>query len=90
LAVPVSALRKGPDGDHVWVVAPDSAGKRRATARPVRSGPVLGDTVLILDGLKAGDQVAASGSFKLRPGVRVETPAPQQASATAGASGAGE
>ena len=30
VAVPVSALRKGPTGDHVFVVAPDQAGKTRA------------------------------------------------------------
>ena len=28
--VPVSALRKGPAGDHVFVIAPDYAGKTRA------------------------------------------------------------
>lgn len=79
VAIPVSALRKGPGGDQVWLVAPDSTGKRRAYARPVRTGPVLGDTVLILAGLAQGDQVAASGSFKLRDAVRVEAAAPDRA-----------
>jgi membrane fusion protein (multidrug efflux system) len=32
---------------------------------------MLGDEVLILSGVKAGEQVAASGSFKLREGVQV-------------------
>ena len=81
LALPVSALRKGPGGDHVWVVASDSAGQRRAHARLVQAGPVLGDTVLILDGLEAGEQVAASGSFKLRESVRVEAQPTPTASA---------
>jgi membrane fusion protein (multidrug efflux system) len=71
VAVPVSALRKGPGGDHVFVIAADSAGKARAHVRQVESGPVLGDTVLILDGLKVGEQVASSGSFKLRESVLV-------------------
>jgi membrane fusion protein (multidrug efflux system) len=82
-AIPVGALRKGPGGDHVWVVSPDSTGKARAHARTVRSGPVLGETVLILDGLEAGEQVAASGSFKLREAVRVE-PAPTATATAAG------
>jgi membrane fusion protein, multidrug efflux system len=71
VAVPVSALRKGPDGDQVFVIAPDKEGKPRAQARRVESGAVLGDEVLILNGLKAGEQVAASGSFKLRESVLV-------------------
>ena len=81
VAIPVSALRKGPGGDHVWVVVTDSTGARRVHERAVRTGPVLGDTVLILDGISLGEQVAASGSFKLREAVRVETPPPATASA---------
>ncbi|MDQ2675048.1 MAG: efflux RND transporter periplasmic adaptor subunit [Chloroflexota bacterium] len=71
VSVPVNALRKGPQGDHVFVVEPDSAGKPRAHLRTVQSGPVLGEEVLILKGVEAGDQVATSGSFKLREGVLV-------------------
>lgn len=72
VAVPVSALRKGPGGDHVWVITPDDAGSPRAHERAVASGPVVGDTVLILKGLSPGEQVAASGSFKLRESVKVQ------------------
>jgi membrane fusion protein, multidrug efflux system len=71
VAIPVSALRKGPGGDEVFVISPDKNGKQRAHARQVRSGEVLGDTVLILDGLKTGVLVATSGSFKLRDSVLV-------------------
>jgi membrane fusion protein (multidrug efflux system) len=66
VAVPVSALRKGPAGDHVFVIAPDQEGKDRVSVRPVRSGPVVGGEVLILEGLEPGERVATSGSFKLR------------------------
>jgi membrane fusion protein, multidrug efflux system len=72
VAVPVSALRKGPAGDHVYVLAADPAGGEvRARFRRVQAGPVLGNDVVILDGLAAGEQVAASGSFKLRDGALV-------------------
>ena len=71
VAVPVSALRKGPGGDHVFVILPEKDGKARAQLRAVVSGTVLGDTVLIHSGLDAGEQVAATGSFKLRDGVLV-------------------
>jgi membrane fusion protein, multidrug efflux system len=70
-SVPVSALRKGPAGDHVFVIAADSAGKSRAHERPVVSGPILGEEVVILSGVKPGEQVATSGSFKLREGALV-------------------
>ena len=71
VVVPVSALRKGPAGDHVFVVAAGQDGKTRAHVRPVESGIVLGDEVLIVSGLEAGEQVATSGSFKLREAVLV-------------------
>ena len=71
VVIPVSAVRRGPSGDHVFVIAPDATGKLRAHERPVRAGPMLDDAIVILDGLKAGEQVAASGSFKLRESVQV-------------------
>jgi membrane fusion protein (multidrug efflux system) len=71
VGVPVSALRKGPAGDHVFVIAADSAGKTRASIRQVRAGTVEDDTVLIQAGLKPGEVVATSGSFKLRDAVLV-------------------
>ena len=71
VAVPANALRKGPEGDHVFVLRPGPDGKLRAYARRVRSGALLGDEVLIQSGLQAGERVAASGSFKLREGVLV-------------------
>ncbi len=81
VVIPVNALRKGPGGDHVFVVEPDSSGKPRAHVRQVQSGSVLGDEVLIYSGLKPGEQVAASGSFKLRESVLVvaSKPAGQEA-----------
>ena len=71
VAVPVTALRKGPGGDHVFVLA-EVEGQTRAQLRRVESGPVVGDSVIILSGLEAGERVAASGSFKLREGVLVQ------------------
>lgn len=79
VAIPVSALRKGPAGDHVFVIAQDDNGKDRVSTRPVRSGTVVGDEVLILEGLEPGERVATSGSFKLRESalVAVANDAPQ-------------
>ncbi len=55
----------------MFVIAAGQDGKTRAHLQPVESGAVLGDEVLILGGLAAGEQVASSGSFKLREGVLV-------------------
>src|SRR6266513_2368382 len=66
VAIPVSALRKGPGGDHVFLIVADSAGRSRAHDRPV-----LDDEVVILNGLTPGQRVATSGSFKLREAVLV-------------------
>jgi RND family efflux transporter MFP subunit len=71
VAIPVSALRRGPEGDHAFVIVTDKDGKPRASTRLVQSGAVQGDEVLIEKGLAVGEQVAASGSFKLREGVLV-------------------
>jgi membrane fusion protein (multidrug efflux system) len=71
IAIPVQALRKGPEGDHVFVIAADDKGQPRAHARTVEGGPVVGGDILVLEGLSAGEQVAASGSFKLRESVLV-------------------
>jgi membrane fusion protein, multidrug efflux system len=73
VAIPVSAMRKGPGGDQVFVIEPDKEGKTRAHVRQVESGAMVGDEVMIHAGLSAGSLVAASGSFKLRDGVLVAT-----------------
>jgi len=75
VSVPLSALRKGPDGDHVWVVSQD-AGVQRVHERKVESGEMLGETVIVQSGLEPGEHIAASGSFKLREGLRVEAAEP--------------
>ena len=71
VAVPASALRKGPAGDHVFVLEHDAAGSSRAHQRTVTVAALDGDAAIIVDGLAAGEQVAAAGSFKLRESVLV-------------------
>lgn len=80
LVVPVSALRRGPAGDHVFVLTTDKDGKTRAHMRRISSGTTLGDEVIVKDGLALGEQIATTGSFKLREGVLVHVAAsnPQQ------------
>lgn len=76
--IPASALRRGPSGDHVFVLERDSDGRYRAHVRQVRSGPLLGDLILIHSGLNVGEMVAATGSFKLNDGTLVAIQNSQQ------------
>lgn len=82
VVVPASGLRRGPAGDHVFVLSEADDGHLRAHLRPVEAGPVLGREVVILSGLAPGERVAAAGSFKLMDGMLVsdaELPAPLSA-----------
>jgi membrane fusion protein (multidrug efflux system) len=82
VAVPASALRKGPGGDHVFVVAEDEQGKTRVKLRAVTVDGLEGDDVVITSGLNAGERVAASGAFKLRESALVALSNPPVATAS--------
>jgi membrane fusion protein, multidrug efflux system len=68
VVVPVSSLRRGPSGDHVFLITAGADGKERAHVHPVKGGAMLGDEIVVEEGLNAGDKVAATGSFKLHEG----------------------
>lgn len=85
VVVPSTAVRRAAYGNSIFVVAPDEGTQNlRAHQRFVTLGQALGDEVIVLEGLKAGEQVAAAGSFKLRDGVKVMSQPPE---APAGAPG---
>jgi membrane fusion protein (multidrug efflux system) len=76
IAVPASAISYAPFGDSVFVVAdmksPKGMPYRGASQRFVKLGPARGDQVAVVDGLRPGDEVVTSGTFKLRPGAAVQ------------------
>jgi RND family efflux transporter MFP subunit len=86
VAIPVSALRKGPSGDHVFVAERDAQQQLRVHVRAVQVGTVVGDEILVVSGLSPGERVATSGSFKLREGVLVA----EAAAAPAAGGGTGQ
>jgi membrane fusion protein (multidrug efflux system) len=75
IAIPTSAIRYAPYGDSVFVVeqVKGQNGKEYLGVRQqvVKLGESRGDQVAVLSGLKAGEQVATSGVFKLRNGAAV-------------------
>jgi membrane fusion protein, multidrug efflux system len=81
-AIPASAVRKGPAGDHVFVVLADEKGQTRARLRQVTVDSMAGDEVVITKGLEPGERVAASGSFKLREAALVAVTNPSESVAS--------
>lgn len=69
LVIPAQAVQRGPDGDYVYQLQPDSTVKMQ----PVTVGQEVGDShMMITKGLKAGDQVVTEGQFRLKPGSKVK------------------
>jgi RND family efflux transporter MFP subunit len=64
-SLPVTALIEGNDPRQVWRVSPDDRSVQRVTVKP---GAVLGDRVLILDGLAAGDEIVVKGVNSIEDG----------------------
>lgn len=70
VVAPAAAFRHGSAGDYAYVVTPD----RVAHVRVVQLGTAAGDTVAVLAGLKAGEQVVVEGGDRLTDGVKVMLP----------------
>lgn len=70
--VPLAAVRRAPNGQHVFVLVEED-GKLRARMRPVTTGAVEDNEIAVHEGLTAGELIAAAGSFKLREGLLVDT-----------------
>ncbi|WP_332813991.1 efflux RND transporter periplasmic adaptor subunit [Ramlibacter sp.] len=62
--LPQQAVTRSQQGDSVMVVAPDG----KVAPRPVKVGGSQNGQWVILDGLKAGEQVMVDGFQKLQPG----------------------
>ena len=91
MLVPQQAVTRGPQGDSVIVVGEGGM----ATPRSIKISGASGSNWVVLDGLKAGEQVIVEGFQKMRPGAPVKPvpwtgaaaarPAPAAASAPASA-----
>ncbi|MDE2297502.1 MAG: efflux RND transporter periplasmic adaptor subunit, partial [Burkholderiales bacterium] len=62
IVVPQQAVTRGATGDSVMVVAADG----KVSPRPVKIGTAVDGQWVVLDGLKAGEQVMVDGFQKLR------------------------
>lgn len=67
LVVPNQAVQNGQDGNFVYVVND----QRRVAARPVTTGPRVGQELVIDKGLEEGETVVTEGQLRLAPGAQV-------------------
>jgi membrane fusion protein, multidrug efflux system len=76
IVLPATAIQYAPYGDMVYIIeemkGPDGKAYRTVRQQVVKIGETKGDRVAILSGVKAGEEVATSGVFKLRPGIPVQ------------------
>ncbi|WP_348728934.1 efflux RND transporter periplasmic adaptor subunit [Rheinheimera texasensis] len=79
LTIPVKALQQGPQGAFVWTVDGD-----KAKVQPVQVLEST-ETVVVVSGVSAGQQVVVDGQSRLRPGatVLIKTAAEQAQAAKA-------
>ena len=82
--LPQQAVTRSPQGDSVMVVSADG----KVAPRPVKVGGSKNQQWVVLDGLKAGEQVMVDGCQKLRPGATVKPVPWQRPAAAASAAGA--
>ncbi|CAL62833.1 Acriflavine resistance protein A [Herminiimonas arsenicoxydans] len=68
ITVPQQAISRTPDGAAVMVVSAENT----VVSRPVTTGAASGDSWVISDGLKDGDQVIVEGLQKIKPGATVK------------------
>jgi membrane fusion protein (multidrug efflux system) len=68
ILVPERAVAELQGKNFVWVIGSDS----KATQRAVKVGETIGESVLIMEGLKAGERVVVEGLQKVREGAPVQ------------------
>jgi len=68
ILVPERAVTELQGKNFVWVIGADN----KATQRAVKVGETLGENLLILEGLKAGERIVIEGLQKVREGAPVQ------------------
>ena len=77
LTIPAGAIQQGNRGAFVYVVSPEGT----ATVRVVKVGDRTAESLVILDGIQAGDRVVLEGTDRLRDGAKVRVIEPGAAPA---------
>jgi multidrug efflux system membrane fusion protein len=72
VAIPDSAVQRGPKGLYAFLVKDDQS----VEMRPIKIGPSANGLTIVEGGLEAGDTVTTNNEYRLREGVKVKAPAP--------------
>jgi multidrug efflux system membrane fusion protein len=83
--VPAEAMQMSAKGSFVYVIKSDST----AELRPVKLGQRQGDSIVIEDGVKAGEQVVVKGQLGVTPGGKVRVAQPADSGSAPAATKAG-
>ncbi|HLW11407.1 MAG TPA: efflux RND transporter periplasmic adaptor subunit [Casimicrobiaceae bacterium] len=75
IVAPTTAVQNGPNGQYVFIVAPNQT----VALRDVKIARAEGDETVIASGLAPGDTVVTAGQLRLAPGTRVTIGAPGSA-----------
>ena len=70
VAVPVTAVRHGEQGDFAFVAGADN----KADMRTIKTGPTVDGKVAILSGIKPGENVVVEGADRLEDGADINLP----------------
>ncbi|MET3436050.1 efflux RND transporter periplasmic adaptor subunit [Sphingomonas sp. 1185] len=73
ILAPLTAITYSPSGDYTYVLepAPHADQPRHVRLRQVKLGDKQGSQVVVLEGLRAGEQVVTAGQVKLRDGAAI-------------------
>jgi membrane fusion protein, multidrug efflux system len=75
ILVPERAVTELQGKSFVWVIGPDN----KAEQRKITVGQPIGENLLVLENLKAGERIVIEGSQKVRDGAEVKPMTPAQA-----------
>jgi multidrug efflux system membrane fusion protein len=75
IAVPSTAVQRGPQGLFAWIVTANDT----AAVRPIKVGPTTGDLTIITSGVNEGERVVTGGQYKLQPNAPVTVSVPVSA-----------
>ncbi|MBS2024754.1 MAG: efflux RND transporter periplasmic adaptor subunit [Deltaproteobacteria bacterium] len=67
LAVPATAVQRGPEGTFAWLVGADQT----VASKPIEVERIVGDLAILSKGLSPGDTVVLEGAAALRGGAKV-------------------
>lgn len=81
IVVPAPAVQTSQNGSTVYVVKPDQT----VELRNVKIARAAGESILLAEGVKAGETVVTDGQLRLLPGVKVESKTLAEAVANASA-----